>query len=269
MFDLDTIRSDMPPRWFSPALALGPLILCLLCSPAAWAIKPYTLVEDGYPDPVGQLELENTFELNFHTREDSGFKELAVEHELEYQFTEQFNLRIKGAYVYEDSKENTGLHFDAAGVEAQYYFTNSNVDPLGISVIVAAEAGEQTLNFESFLVLQKDWAKWAVTYNIGLATEIDGVFTDHGGGTTTTGTITNALGAVYNVSNTVRAGAEIAAESSYANWSHYDGTTVFAGPVINWVPNSKLWMTAGFSFQLTDTADEPDYRFTVIVGYFF
>ena len=45
--------------------------------------------------------------------------------------------------------------------------------------------------------------------------------------------------------------------------------TVFAGPVINWVPNSKWWVTAGFDFQLTDTADEPDYQCIVIVGYFF
>lgn len=245
-------------------------LLCLMLTTPAWAIRPYTLVEDGYTDPVGQPELENTFEFDFHTREDSSFKQISAEHELELQMTENFALRVKGSYFYEDSHDGSGVHFDAAGVEGQYFFTNSNIDPLGVSVIVAAEAGEQTLNFESFLVLQKDWDKWTVTYNLGLATEIEGVFTDHnGGGTTTTGTLTNALGAIYNLGPTVRVGGEIAAESTYANWSHYDGTTVFAGPVINWVPNRNWWFTAGFDFQLTDTADEPDYKFTVIVGYFF
>jgi hypothetical protein len=243
------------------------IVLFAAATPAL-AIKPYTLVEDGYPDPVHQLELENTFESDFHTHDDSGFKQFSLENELEYQVNEQFNLRVKAAYFYEDSDENTGMHFDAAGIEAQYYFTNSNVDPLGVSVIVAAEAGEQTLNFESFLVLQKDWDHWTATYNLGLATEIDGVFTDSGS-TDTTGTLTNALGAVYNLTPTVRAGGEIAVESLYHNWSSYDGSSVWAGPVVNWVPNSRLWMTAGFNFQLTDTADESDYRFTVIVGYFF
>ena len=249
-------------------IVIALLFVVLAAATPALAIKPYTLVEDGYADPVGQLELENTFESDFHTREDSGFKQFSMENELEYQLNEQLELRVKAAYFYEDSSENTGMHFDAAGVEAQYYFSNSNTDLLGVSLIVAAEAGEQTLNLESVLVLQKDWDRWTATYNLGLATEIDGVFTDHGS-TDTTGTITNALGAVYNVTPTLRAGGEIAVESDYHNWSSYDGSSVWAGPVVNWVPNSRLWMTAGFNFQLTDTADEPDYRFTLIVGYFF
>jgi hypothetical protein len=242
--------------------------LVLTLAPSALAIKPYTLVEDGYPDPVGSLELENTFESDFRTSQDHGFKQFSMENELEYQLNEKLELRIKGAYFYEDSKENIGMHFDAAGVEAQYYFANSNVDPLGVSVIVAAEAGEQTLDFKTFLVLQKDWAKWTATYNLGFDTEIDGVFTNHGSNTTT-GTLTNALGVTYSLADTVRVGAEAALESSYDNWSSYGGSSLFAGPVINWVPNSKWWLTAGFDFQLTDTADEPDYRFTVIFGYFF
>ena len=254
----------MLPRCFLPALALG----LVLSSTAAWAIKPYTLVEDGYPDPVAQPELENTFELDFHTGDDSGFKSISAEHELEYQFTENFELRLKGAYFYEDSRENSGLHFDAAGVEGQYYFTNSNIDALGVSLIAAAEAGEQNLAFKTVLVLQKDWAKWTATYNLGLETEIEGVFSSHGG-STTTGTLSNALGVTYSLSHTVRAGGEALLESSYDNWSSYSGSSLWAGPVINWVPNSKIWVTAGFDFQLTDSADQPDYRFTVIVGYFF
>jgi len=135
-------------------------------------------------------------------------------------------------------------------------------------VIISAEAGEQSLDFTGFLVLQKDFAHWAATYNLGLETAIDGVFTDHGS-TDTTGTLINALGATYQLNNTVRVGGEVAIESNYHNWSHYDGSSVFAGPVINWVPNDKWWLTAGFDFQLTDTPDEPDYKFTVILGYFF
>src|SRR5580765_7372262 len=114
--------------------------LILMWGVPALAIKPYTLVEDGYTDPLHSLELENTFELDFHTREDSSFKQISAEHELEYQMTENFQIRVKGSYFYEDSKENTGLHFDSAGIEGQYYFSNSNTDPLGVSVIVSAEA---------------------------------------------------------------------------------------------------------------------------------
>jgi len=100
-------------------LATAALVLSvvLVVSPPALAIKPYTLVEDGYTDPLHSLELENTFGFDFHTREDSGFKQFSAEHELEYMMTENFQLRLKGSYFYEDSKENTGLHFDSAGIE--------------------------------------------------------------------------------------------------------------------------------------------------------
>jgi hypothetical protein len=239
-----------------------------LAAAPAFAIKPYTLVEDGYPDPVGQLELENTLESDFHTHDDTGFKQFSLENELEYQYDEKLALRVKASYFYEDSDETTGMHFDAAGLETQYFFTNSNTDPLGISAILSAEAGEQTLNLKSVLILQKDWDRFTVTYNLGLNTEITGVFTDKGS-TDTTGTLINALGSVYNLTPTVRVGGEFDMESQYHNWSSYDGTTIWAGPVINWVPNNKWWLTAGFDFQLTDTHDEPDYRFTVIFGYFF
>jgi hypothetical protein len=33
----------------------------------------------------------------------------------------------------------------------------------------------------------------------------------------------------------------------------YEGSTVYAGPVINWIPTRDLWITAGFEWQLTDT----------------
>ena len=251
----------------------GPLYLCALlaalavASPA-WAIKPYTLVEDGYPEATGQLELENTFEFNWHARNETGFKEFTGEHELEYGFSPQLTLRAKGSYVYTDSADVEGFHFDAAGVEAQYYFTNPNTDPIGVSVIGAVEAHEREgAAAEAFLVLQKDFDRWTVTYNLGAATDVDNFFRGHD--RATEGTLINALGAVYNVTPRIRIGAEIAAESVYAEWSRYENTTVFAGPVINLIPNDRLWITAGIDYQITGHADEPQYRAAIIIGYYF
>jgi hypothetical protein len=66
-----------------------------------------------------------------------------------------------------------------------------------------------------------------------------------------------------------RIGAEISADSTYDEWRRYGGTTVYAGPVINWVPVPSLWITAGFDFLLTNQNDEPQYRAAIIVGYYF
>src|SRR4051794_5498834 len=150
-------------------LAAGIAAALSVCAgaPSAFALKPWTLVEDGYPEAAGQFELETTFETNWHTQEDHGFREFALENELEYGFNQQFTLRAKIANVYEDSQDFEGLHFDAAGIEAQYYFTDPNTSSLGVSVIGSAEVGERGLFAgEAFLVLQKDFERFIFAYNL-------------------------------------------------------------------------------------------------------
>ena len=56
-------------------VALGSLIPSL-----ALAVKPFPQVEDGYPEPPGQVELEQTFTLDHHTAE--GNKEKLVVKEI-------------------------------------------------------------------------------------------------------------------------------------------------------------------------------------------
>jgi hypothetical protein len=249
---------------------LASFAAALATTESARAIKPFSLLESGYPERFGQLELENSFSAAYRTREDHNFQNYSLENELEYGIADNFTLRGKVSYFYEDTTEHTGMRFDAAGVEGQIFFTNPNIDWVGISWISAFEIGESTLTNENFLVVQKDTDRWILAYNLGINTEVEGVFHDDtAGATTVSGSIVNAAGVMYSFTPTFRAGVEASAESAFDNWSHYAGTTVFAGPVINWIPNNKLWVTVGFDVQLTDTADEPKYLLNVVVGYYF
>src|SRR5262249_48245488 len=196
-------------------------------------------------------ELENSFTAALRTNDDHSFKQFNFENELEYGLTEKFTARVKASYFYEDSHEFTGMHFDAAGVEGQYFFTNPNVDPIGISLIGSAEAGERSLAFETVLVVQKDFEKSVVAYNLGLSCDIDNAF-HAGGGVDVTGTVTNAAGALYLLSPAFGVGAEASLESSYDSFRKYAGSNLFAGPVLRWVPNRNLWVTVGFDVQLTN-----------------
>jgi len=244
------------------------LVVFTIASRSAFAIKPYTLVEDGYPEVKGTVELENTFETFFHSKDEKGFKTFSMEHELEFQPTDKLALRVKGSYAYENTVDFTGLHFDEAAVEGQYYFTNPNIDPIGVSVIGAVGVGERGFgSFEAFLVLQKDWDKFTLTYNLGVVTEVEHLY--GGGSRETSGTLVNALGGVYSVSPGIRVGGEIAAESGYTEWRSYDSTVIYAGPVIHFVPSSRLWITAGVDYQISGERSEPQYRASLIVGYYF
>src|SRR5205814_8631714 len=144
-----------------------------------------------YPEGKGVLELENTLTIGYHTPAEHNFQNYAFENELEYGVADNFTLRLKGEYFYQDSRDGTGLHFDGAGVEAQYFFTNPAIDPIGISLLGAFSVGESHLSYEGFLVMQKDWDKWTAGYELGISTDIDDIFNDNSS-STTTGTITNA-----------------------------------------------------------------------------
>lgn len=251
-------------------LAVG--VIVAATSPA-WAIKPLAQVEDGYPEAPGQVEYENTFTISHKIPGDSRYTQYANEHEIEYGASENLTLRGKGAWYYEHTGDGSGTHFDSAGVEAQYFFTDPNTDAVGISVIGSALFGEKTFSSENFFVVQKDFDRWIVGYNLGLIVDVDGF--GHGEQTTTP-TIRNAAGALYELANeapigTLRIGGDIATETSWTDFfRHKDQTTLYVGPVINWIPTDKLWITVGTEFEvLRESSDAPYFQLTLIVGYYF
>src|SRR5262249_37258235 len=151
----------------------------------------------------GTVELENTLTLDYRQPGDHNFKQAAMENELEWQPLEKLALRLKGAYFYEDSAEHTGLRFDEAGFETQYYFTNPNTDLVGISVIGSILSGDNSIDSENFLVIQKDFEKWIVAYNFGVTIEVDNSYGHHTGGRDTTVALVNQAGIEYQFTRTI------------------------------------------------------------------
>lgn len=242
------------------ALGAGALLVS-----SAFGIKPYTLVEDGYPERQGIVELEQTFAGSWQLKGDPGAYSIGHEIELEYGLKDDFTLRVAGAYAYEHSLDGSSLHFDEAKLEGQYYFTNSTTDNIGFSFIGAATAGENTMGFEGIFVAQKDFEKWTLTYNLGVATAIDGVFSSQKENSVE-GSINNAFGAVYDIGHNVKIGGEISAECIFPDWSNLEKVNVYAGPCINWVPNDRFWVTAGISYNVSGHTDEPRFIGGIIVG---
>lgn len=226
--------------------------------------RPFTMVEDTYPEGAGAFELENTFSYNHRTRNDHGFNALDIEHEFEYGVNDNLDLKVPIAYGYESSADGDSTHFDSAAVQFDLYLANSYTDPVGIAIIGEAGVGEGSLSFETTLVVQKDFGDWVIAYNLGAETGIDGVFRSDQENEVT-GLWINSLGAAYSLTGDLRVGAQVSAESTYADWSRYDGTTVYAGPTINYFGGS-WWLTIGPSAQLTSSADEPEYRLDLILA---
>ncbi len=252
----------MAPRILSAACAL--VALAGLTS-SAFAIKPFSLVEDGYPEVKGILELENTFSIDHNLAFDHGFTQYSLENELEYGLTDNFTVRAKLAYNYVSATQQTDeMSFDAFGIETQYYFTNPNVDSVGYSLITAVETGENSLTGVAIFVAQKDWDKWIGAVNLGAELGVDNTY--HSGDKETALALTAAAGLAYKVDNAWKIGGNASYTLNYAEARHYEGSTLYAGPTVNWIPADNVWVTAGANVKVFGADDDAAWNVTLICG---
>ena len=252
------------------AALLGVVLSLASYSVAIAGPRPFVLTEDAYPDGQGALWYEQTTTFNFRTKEQHDTKEVDVEHEFEYGLTDEIDIKLAPSWHWSDTPGERGFEYDGIKLEGFYYCLNPNIEPLGVGLFANVNFGQRGLETEQGVVLQKDFDKWVLAYNLIFTTTADNLYdNDSQNPGTTTGAISNNFGAAYSVSNHLRAGAEVSVESSFREWSHYDTTTVYAGPVVNY-NFGNLWITFGPDFLLTrGVKDAPQYQFNLIFGFAF
>jgi hypothetical protein len=254
--------------WFHRA-ALAALVLVASTTFAQASARPFTFSYDTYAIGKGNFEYEQWTTWKTHKPEEHGFDSFEFRHELEYGVADNFTLSLYlPNWSYEDSHEKKGTHFDSVGLEAIVYLTNPVKDPIGIGLYQELDVGDHTLEIETKLLLQKDIGKWTFVYNMILETEIEGVFSSSSD-SEVTGEFNHTLGVQYALRPNLFVGAEALLEFEYENWSRYEKTNFFAGPVIHWRANEHFWITATAMFQITNQADEPDFQLRMIAGWEF
>jgi hypothetical protein len=250
-------------------LALGILSLCGV--PAFAGYRPFTFTYDTYPMVKGEIEFEQWVTYLGHKPDEHGYTRIEFREEIEYGLTDNFRL---SAYVpnwaYENSKEVSGVRFDSVGLEGIWLLSNPVTDAIGVGLYGEINIGEHDLELEQKLLLHKDWGKWTVAYNLVFETELEDVF--GGGDTEVEGVLGNTFGVAYSLSPQWRSGAEVIVESIFRDWTKYETTTVYAGPVISYQgsqikgTNWSWWVTFTPTFQLTGEKDAPDFQFRLIAS---
>jgi hypothetical protein len=223
----------------------------------------------------GEVEFEQWATAGNHTSEDHGFNRLDFREEIEMGLADNFRLSFYApTWFIENSKAQNATKFDTAGVEAILLLSNPVTDAIGFGLYNEINVGPHELEFEQKLLFHKDIGPWTLAYNLIFETEVEGLFADN---TTNqvTGTLGHSLGVSYSLSPAWRVGAEATLESEYANWNHYEHSTVYAGPTLGYQGEQigktswTWWATLTPAFQLTDTPDEPDFQLRLIVGVIF
>ncbi len=228
--------------------------------------RPFTFSNDTYAVGKGDWEYEQWVEWRTHKEDEPDYDRVDFRHEFEFGLADNFDLAIYlPSWRYEDSDDYNGTRFGSIDVEGIVYLSNPVTDPLGVGLYAEFKVGEDELEIENKLLLQKDIDKWIFVYNLVLETELEGVFDDDEENEVE-GVLEHTAGVTYAVAPGWFAGVEGLVASSFEDWSEYDTTTVYAGPVISYQGHERVWLTVTPAYQLTDNEGEPDWRVRMILG---
>lgn len=233
--------------------------------------RPFTFSNDTYPMGKGDFEFEQWVTWKHHTDEDAGFNRIDFREEFEFGVTDNFDLAIYlPTWRYEDSDSDDGVSFQSVDLEAIVYLSNPVEDFIGFGIYNEAKIGDDSLGFETKLLVQKDVGNWVFLYNLVLETELEGVFNDAGEENEIEGEVKHTFGVAYGLANGIFLGGEAVIESGYDDWSDYGGTSVYAGPVISLQNLGNFWVTVTPTVLLTqEDEDEADVQVRMILGYQF
>jgi hypothetical protein len=232
--------------------------------------RPFTFSNDTYPMGKGDWEIEHWTTWSHHKDEDTGFNRIDFREEFEFGLADNFDLAVYlPTWRYEDAADDDGVEFRSVDVEGIVYFSNPVEDFLGIGLYNEVKIGEDFLGFETKVLLQKDVGNWIFLYNLVLETEVEGILRNSEEENEVEGELAHTFGVAYGVTPGIFVGAEAVVESVYEDWSDYEGTNVYAGPVVSFQNLGNFWVTITPTFQLTDEEGEPDFRLRLIAGYQF
>jgi len=205
--------------------------------------RRFTNVYESTTGAAGGVDIENwaTWKTG------RGVDQFEFRHEVEFGVTDRLQLSIYAVDWTLDARQHRG-HYDDSAVEAIYSMTNPVADFLGSAIYGEVRVGDELLELESKLILQKNLGRWVITYNATLEARWEGRHFAE-----SNGEINQTLGASYEISPRLLVGAEVMHEIDLPEWTGRGHSIVYAGP------NTPL-------AQLTEVAGEPDFQTRIIVG---
>ena len=246
--------------------------LALVLAPLAFAAtsradeRLFTYSYQATTIPAGQVELETWATFSHRTPAEPGARSFQFRHELEIGLTDRIQLDV---YLADWSStraahgEPTHTQYDDSAVVLKIAYLDPHTDGIGLASYHEVKVGDEFLEFENKLLLQKNWERWTFVYNLTLEAEWEGSHYEE-----RSGEIANTFGAAYECSPAFFVGGELIHELPLPDWHGGEDAIVFAGPDASYRFGgaNDWWVTATAVKQLTDEDDEPEWQFRMIVG---
>ncbi len=245
------------------------LILCAasLLPLASYAgARRFTYVYEANTAAPGTYELETWVTWKGERGDDSRYRQFDFRHEIEFGVTERLQMAVYVAdwsYRRGRSIESEGAVYTGSAVELIYNLTRPETSPLGSALYGELKIGEDLVELESKVILQKNLGPLVFAYNATLEAEWEGDGLEE-----RKGEFQQTLGASYQVRPQFLFGAEVLHEIEFPEWNGAEKSVVYAGPNVS-LRAGHWWATVTGLAQLTDVRSEPDFQIRTIVGYSF
>lgn len=131
------------------------LAAVLLCGGAAAEDQPFLTLDTTDIEPQSGHELEQDANWAMGPASAAG---LGLETELEYGLNDDLQIAAAADYGWDRSDSNADrFHFGSVGGEAIYRALNVDFDPVGLGVLVSADAGSALMDGTAKLLVQKNF----------------------------------------------------------------------------------------------------------------
>ncbi len=228
--------------------------------------RRFTYTYEADTAPPGTYEIENWVTWKTDRDDDSRFRQFDFRHEIEFGVTERLQMAIYLAdwsHRRGFSVDHEGAVYTGSAIELLYNLTRPETSPLGSALYGELKVGDELVGLESKIILQKNFGRFVLAYNLTLEAEWEGEDLEE-----RAGEFQQSLGASYEVSPQFLVGAEMLHEVAFPEWEEAEDGVLFAGPNVS-VRAGNWWATATALAQLTGNDGEPNFQLRTIVGYSF
>ncbi len=246
-------------------------ILLLAAASFAWfattasaSERRFTYSYEATTMPKGAWEYEQWFTWKSYDDKDR----FDFRHEFEYGITDSLTLDIYVAdWRYEDvAGEGSETDYKSSGFSLRKMLTDPNKSVLGSGLYGEVLVGDQKVELEGKLLLQKNFGPLMAVYNLVLEAEWEGE--DLGSLDEAVGVWENTFGLSYQITPGLFVGMEALHEVEFPDWSKAGDHAFYAGPNISFRKGSFFATVTGL-FQATSVQGEPDTQLRVIAGFTF
>ena len=261
-----TGRSPLPNAATKAVFLGAAMLIATAAGPTALADdRRFTFVYEATTMPAGVVEYEQWITWKTHKDADPDFDRIDFRHELEFGVTDRFQVALylsDWRYQNGDSVAN-GAQWRDAAIEVIYNLTDPVTEPFGLALYGELKLGDELVELEGKLIVQKDIGQWVLAWNGTIEAEWEGpdLAEDKG-------KLEQTFGASYQLSPKLLTGFELLHEVEYEDWSDWGDHVLYLGPNLSYRPG-QWWTTITPLIQVTDVDAEPDFQLRLIFGFDF